>query len=70
MAVKGELTGLVSTDLMAEADFWAQVDRAVGYANDIVRRIRRGDIKLDPINKTCPEWCIRQSGGICRVPRA
>jgi hypothetical protein len=69
MAVKGELTGLVYTDLMAEDEFWAQVDRAVGYANEIVSRIRQGDVRLDPIGKKCPEWCIRQSGGICRVPR-
>jgi len=69
MAVKGELDGLMRNDLMPEDEFWAQVDRAVGYANAIVRRIRGGDIRLDPIGKKCPEWCIRQSGGICRVPR-
>jgi hypothetical protein len=49
--------------------FWAQVDRAVGYANDIVARIRSGAVHHDPISGSCPEWCLRQAGGICRVAK-
>ena len=69
MAVKGELEGVIRTDQLEPADFWAQVDRAVGYANEIVARVRRGDVRRDPIGGTCPEWCLRQAGGICRVER-
>ena len=69
MAVDGELEGVVSTDQLAPEEFWAQVDRAVGYANDIVARIRRGDVRRNPIGGSCPEWCLRQAGGICRVER-
>ena len=51
------------------AEFWAQVERAVGYANAIVARVRAGDVRHDPIGRSCPEWCLRQAGGICRVAR-
>ncbi|MDX6533004.1 MAG: hypothetical protein QOF68_748, partial [Gaiellales bacterium] len=67
MAVKGELPGVVRNDELEPAAFWEQVDRAVGYANDIVHRIQAGDVRHDPISGTCPEWCLRQVGGICRV---
>jgi len=69
MAVDGELDGVIATDRMAPEEFWAQVDRAVGHANAIVERIRRGDVRRDPIGGSCPEWCLRQAGGICRVER-
>jgi ATP-dependent helicase/DNAse subunit B len=67
MAVKDELPGVVRNDELEPAAFWDQVDRAVGYANDIVHRIQAGDVRHDPISGTCPEWCLRQAGGICRV---
>jgi hypothetical protein len=69
MAVDGELDGVMKNDRLESEEFWAQVDRAVGYANEIVARIRRGDVRRDPIGGSCPEWCLRQAGGICRVPR-
>lgn len=69
MAVDGELDGVMKNDRLEPAEFWAQVDRAVGYANEIVARIRRGDIRRDPIGGSCPDWCLRQVGGICRVAR-
>ena len=69
MAVDGELDAVMANDRLEPAAFWAQVDRAVGYANDIVARIRRGDVRRDPIRRSCPEWCLRQAGGICRVER-
>jgi len=69
MAVKGELDGVIRTDQMEPAEFWAQVDRAVGYANEIVARVRGGDVRRDPLGGSCPEWCLRQAGGICRVER-
>ncbi|MGZ4430458.1 MAG: PD-(D/E)XK nuclease family protein [Gaiellales bacterium] len=70
MAVRGELPGVTATDQLATEEFWSQVDRAVGYANEIVGRIRSGDVRLDPIAGRCPEWCLRQAGGVCRVERA
>jgi ATP-dependent helicase/DNAse subunit B len=69
MAVEGELDGVMKNDRLEPHEFWAQVDRAVGYANEIVARMRRGDIRRDPIGGSCPEWCLRQAGGICRVAR-
>jgi ATP-dependent helicase/DNAse subunit B len=69
MAVKDELPGVVRNDELEPAAFWEQVDRAVGYANEIVHRIQAGDVRHDPISGSCPEWCLRQAGGICRVRR-
>jgi hypothetical protein len=69
MAVKGEIEGVVRNDQMDPVEFWAQVERAVGYANAIVARVRAGDVRRDPIGRSCPEWCLRQAGGICRVAR-
>ena len=45
------------------------VDRAVVRAERIVGRIRAGDVKHDPQGGSCPEWCVRRVGGICRVGR-
>jgi ATP-dependent helicase/DNAse subunit B len=69
MAVEGEMDGVMANDRMQPELFWAQVDRAVGYANDIVARIRSGAVHHDPISGSCPEWCLRQAGGICRVAK-
>jgi ATP-dependent helicase/DNAse subunit B len=69
MAVEGEFDGVIKNDRLEPAEFWAQVQRAVGYANEIVVRIREGDVLRDPIGRSCPDWCLRQAGGICRVPR-
>ena len=69
MAVEGEMDGVMANDRMQPELFWAQVDRAVGYANDIVARIRSGAVLHDPISGSCPEWCLRQAGGICRVAK-
>ena len=69
MAVTGELPGVMANDRLEPEAFWAQVDRAVGYADDIVARMRVGDVRRDPIGGSCPEWCLRQAGGICRVRR-
>ncbi len=69
MAVKGEIEGVMRNDQLDPAEFWEQVERAVGYANAIVARVRAGDVLRDPIGRSCPEWCLRQAGGICRVAR-
>jgi len=69
MAVKDELPGVVRNDELEPEAFWEQVDRAVGYANEIVRRIQAGGVRHDPISGSCPDWCLRQAGGICRVRR-
>lgn len=69
MAVEGEMEGVMANDRMQPELFWAQVDRAVGYANEIVARIRSGAVHHDPISGSCPEWCLRQAGGICRVAK-
>ena len=69
MAVEGEMDGVMANDRMPPELFWAQVDRAVGYANEIVARIRSGAVLHDPISGSCPEWCLRQAGGICRVAK-
>jgi hypothetical protein len=69
MAVEGEMQGVMANDRMQPELFWEQVDRAVGYANDIVARIRSGAVRHDPISGSCPEWCLRQAGGICRVAK-
>jgi hypothetical protein len=69
MAVEGEMDGVMANDRMQPELFWAQVDRAVGYANDIVARIRSRRGAHDPISGSCPEWCLRQAGGICRVAK-
>jgi hypothetical protein len=69
MAVEGEIDGVMANDRLQPELFWAQVDRAVGYANDIVARIRSGAVHHDPISGSCPEWCLRQAGGICRVAK-
>jgi hypothetical protein len=34
-----------------------------------VARIRSGAVRHDPISGSCPEWCLRQAGGICRVAK-
>ncbi|HVG88986.1 MAG: PD-(D/E)XK nuclease family protein [Gaiellales bacterium] len=69
MAVKGEIGGIAANDQLAAEDFWDQVDRAVVRAERIVGRIRAGDVKHDPQGGSCPEWCVRRVGGICRVGR-
>jgi len=69
MAVRGEIEGVVKNDQMEAGEFWDQVERAVGYANAIVARVWAGDVRRDPIGRSCPEWCVRQAGGICRVAR-
>jgi len=70
MAVEGEMQGgVMANDRMQPELFWEQVDRAVGYANEIVARIRSGAVRHDPISGSCPEWCLRQAGGICRVAK-
>jgi hypothetical protein len=69
MAVKGEIEGVMRNDQLDPVEFWEQVERAVGYANAIVARVRAGDVLRDPIGRSCPEWCLRQAGGICRVAR-
>jgi PD-(D/E)XK nuclease superfamily len=69
MAVEGEMDGVMANDRMQPELFWEQVDRAVGYANEIVSRIRSGAVHHDPISGSCPEWCLRQAGGICRVAK-
>ena len=69
MAVRGEIEGVMRNDQLDPAEFWDQVERAVGYANAIVARVRAGDVRRDPIGRSCPDWCLRQAGGICRVER-
>ena len=47
--------------------FWGRVELAVERANQIVRRMRAGDVRHDPRQGACPEWCRRRNAGICRV---
>jgi hypothetical protein len=70
IAVKGEIAGLASNDELDETEFWAKVDWAVARANVIVQRIRAGDVRHDPAEGSCPDWCVRRVGGICRVERS
>jgi ATP-dependent helicase/DNAse subunit B len=68
MAVAGEVDTRYRNDQLDEAVFWGRVELAVERANEIVRRMRSGDVRHDPRQKACPEWCRRRNAGICRVP--
>ncbi len=67
MAVRGEVKPRYSNDALDETAFWGKVDLAVERANEIVRRIRAGDVRHDPLPGSCPDWCRRRNAGICRV---
>jgi ATP-dependent helicase/DNAse subunit B len=67
MAVSGEVETRYRNDQLDEAVFWGRVELAVERANQIVRRMRAGDVRHDPRQGTCPEWCRRRNAGICRV---
>jgi hypothetical protein len=60
--------GFASADYLPEPDFWASVDEAVDDARGAVARMRRGDVRHDPRQGSCPAWCDAFS--ICRVRRA
>jgi RecB family exonuclease len=67
MAVAGEVETRYRNDQLDEAVFWGRVELAVERANQIVRRMRAGDVRHDPRQGACPEWCRRRNAGICRV---
>jgi hypothetical protein len=62
-----ELAALSRNDMREEAEFWAQIERAVEEANGFVERMRAGDVRHDPRGGECPFWC--SYGSICRVRR-
>ena len=64
---RGEVKPRYERDALAEDAFWGRVDLAVERANELVRRIRAGDVKHDPLGGACPTWCVRRNAGICRV---
>jgi ATP-dependent helicase/DNAse subunit B len=61
--------GFARSDYKDEDEFWAQIDRAVVHARGFVERIRRGDVRHDPLGGPgCPSWC--DLAPMCRVKRA
>jgi ATP-dependent helicase/DNAse subunit B len=74
IAVAEESDGLLAglelydTDLLAESDFRAALDRAADRAAEIVAEMREGRIDRDPIDDRCPRYCTFQA--ICRRERA
>jgi ATP-dependent helicase/nuclease subunit B len=68
-AAKEDIPGISPRDYLAEDEFWAVVDRAVGHARSFVERMRSGDVQHDPRGGfPCPSWCELWS--MCRVRRA
>jgi hypothetical protein len=62
------LHGFSRNDYLDEDAFWAQVENARTKAHELAQRIRGGDVKHDPKNGECPQWCDLWS--MCRVTRA
>jgi PD-(D/E)XK nuclease superfamily len=68
-AAKEDIPGISPRDYLAEDEFWAVVDGAVGHARSFVERMRSGDVQHDPRGGfPCPSWCELWS--MCRVRRA
>ncbi|MDX6638436.1 MAG: ATP-dependent helicase/nuclease subunit, partial [Solirubrobacterales bacterium] len=59
---------LVRTDVGDADGFAERVAQAVAAARDADGRMRRGDIKRDPLGGRCPKYCSFQT--ICRLERA
>jgi ATP-dependent helicase/nuclease subunit B len=59
--------GFADKDYLDEDAFWGAIERARDDARGSVRRIRRGDIRHDPRQGSCPSWC--DAWPICRVAR-
>ncbi len=57
--------GLVSTDIVDHGAFTSLLDEAVELAAGKAERIRRGDVRHDPISGSCPAHCPWP--GVCRV---
>jgi RecB family exonuclease len=55
------------TDFLGDNEFDAKLDDARELATALVERIRNGDIRHDPIEGECPDWC--ECAPICRVKR-
>ena len=58
---------LVGRDVLGADDFEAQRARAAERASQIVARMRRGDIRRDPLHERCPDYC--GFAPICRRER-
>jgi hypothetical protein len=54
-------------DMLKEEAFEAALDDAAAHAGEIVKAIRSGAVKRDPIGGSCPTWCTLQP--ICRRER-
>jgi ATP-dependent helicase/DNAse subunit B len=61
-------SGFNPKDYLGEDDFQTAIRTAVERSGEAVRRIRRGDVRHDPRQGTCPAWCDVHP--ICRVRRA
>jgi RecB family exonuclease len=60
--------GLVATDFLEEEAFEEALEEARVEASGIVGRMRAGDVRRDPREGRCPDWCTLQS--VCRIERA
>jgi ATP-dependent helicase/DNAse subunit B len=60
--------GFNPKDYLSEAGFQEAIAHAVDRSGEVVRRIRRGDVRHDPRQGSCPAWCDVHP--ICRVRRA
>jgi ATP-dependent helicase/nuclease subunit B len=70
--------GFVNNDYLEEKPFWDKIEWAAASARTVVRRMRAGDVRHDPLGRDvrpdpgpnsgqCPGWC--RLAPICRVPR-
>jgi ATP-dependent helicase/nuclease subunit B len=61
------LPGYVSHDYLDEEAFWGVVESARGTASALAERIRKGDVRHDPLGGECPSWC--DLWPMCRIER-
>ena len=62
------LPGYVATDYLDEEQFWGVVESAQRTASELAGRIRKGDVRHDPLGGECPQWC--DLWPMCRIERA
>jgi RecB family exonuclease len=60
--------GVYRNDQLEPEDFEGVIADAEKLASEIVSRMKRGRIKRDPLEQTCPKWC--EFAPICRRERA
>ena len=61
------LPGYVSHDYLDEEAFWGVVESARETATALAERMRKGDVRHDPLGGECPSWC--DLWPICRIER-